>query len=231
MKYGKKREIKEILKKLENKKPFLKRNTKDKQEVNKEWSDYFPYIFIHSMGTLVGFFFLLWFSTLYIWFLALLFTVLTGFIHAYVDKKTQVSKDVLVENNPFTIFALCFAAVIYFSAPITDNGAYCAKVYEKSYEREVFGGINQDGSYNQVIGSTIGSNNNLTITQYGDNNSLDYWQDASDSTLEINQTASNSYLNVHQSGLSNNLVVNQTVSGNMHVMQVGVGNSATVNMN
>ena len=39
MKYGKKRQIKEILKKLENKKPFLQilqRNIKDKQEVNKE---------------------------------------------------------------------------------------------------------------------------------------------------------------------------------------------------
>ena len=99
------------------------------------------------MGTLIGLIFLIWFSTIYIWFLALLFTVLTGFIHAYVDKKTQVSKDVLMENNPFTIFALCFAAVIYFSAPMTDNGAYCAKVETQLYEKEVFEGINRDGSY------------------------------------------------------------------------------------
>ena len=52
-----------------------------------------------------------------------------------------------MENNPFLVFALCFAAVIYFSAPITDNGAYCAKAETKFYERERFEGINRDGSY------------------------------------------------------------------------------------
>ena len=153
MKYGKKRELKEILGRLGIKNPTQTskgiKNSTQTAKINGDGKiEYGAYVIMHTIPALIGFVFLLWLSTSYVWFLALLFTICTGLFHAYIDSKTGVGKKILLEVNPFTIFAMSFAAVIYFSAPFTDNAAYCAKANSKTYVNESFEGFNSDGSYN-----------------------------------------------------------------------------------
>lgn len=88
-------------------------------------SDFENMIFLYAGPSVLGFVFLIWMSSAFIWFISLLFAITICGIHFLLLRtKRGLSENAGVALN---LFAVCFSAFLYFSAPFTDSASYCGK--------------------------------------------------------------------------------------------------------
>ena len=98
---------------------------------------------LYTGPALIGFIFLIWMSSAFIWFLSLSFAFIVCLIHyLLLYTKKGLSEDAGISLH---VLAVCFAAVIYFSAPFTDSGTYCGKQVYTSFSPELT--IDRKGRY------------------------------------------------------------------------------------
>lgn len=88
-------------------------------------SDIGGMLFTYVGPSVLGFVFLIWMSSAFIWFLSFLFAIIICVIHFLLLKtKKGLSEEAGIALN---VFAVCFSAFLYFSAPFTDSAGYCGK--------------------------------------------------------------------------------------------------------
>lgn len=76
----------------------------------------------------IGFPFLIWFSTLWMWFLSMLFAALMACLNNQLVKRTKMeiwSRD----DNPLFLLSFFGASAIYWSAFLFDPAGFCGKQY------------------------------------------------------------------------------------------------------
>ena len=87
--------------------------------------------------SILGFPFLLWFSSFYIWFVSVLVALSFALISLLLEKNDILYYEKIETGeglfNPFMSLAIVLSAMIYFSAPITDNPTYCEKQIETRF--------------------------------------------------------------------------------------------------
>ena len=91
----------------------------------------------------VGLPFLIWFSSLYIWLISMLFAFVVACLNHLAEKHTKID-ELKKDNNPLWLFAITFASAIYWSAFITDGSTFCSKQYYTSFEPTI---VFESGSY------------------------------------------------------------------------------------
>jgi hypothetical protein len=134
------------------------------------------HLFFFCGLSILGFPFLLWFSSFYIWFISVLVALSFALISLLLEKndilyyeKIEIGADI---HNPFMSLAIVLSAMIYFSAPFTDNQTYCEKQIETSftptlsYEGGKYGVSDKMSTYSGSAGCAPGTVNLILFLVY-----------------------------------------------------------------
>jgi hypothetical protein len=100
-------------------------------------------IYMFLMVPAIGFPFLIWFSSFKMWVISMIFAFGLAYLNFQLEKNTEI-KELKDDGNPLWLATIAFAAVIYWSAFITDANTFCSKQYYTSFNSTV---VYESGRY------------------------------------------------------------------------------------